>query len=244
MAGLVDVLFPPRCPACGRDGWPLCRDCTSGVGVITPPICRRCGRPTEVPLERCRDCPPPVIERVRAPFLYEGPVSRAIKAMKFSGWHTLARYLGDAMAAVVDGPADAVTWVPLSRRRRARRGFDQAELLARAVGRKMGLPPVGTLRRVRDTRAQARLTAADRRSALRGAFGVVRAPPPRVLLVDDVLTTGSTAASCAEALKGAGAVSVALLVAARSLNGPIPRRCYGAVPPDPPVQRSGTPVYH
>jgi ComF family protein len=244
MARLVDVLFPPKCPACGRDGWPLCPDCTARVGVITPPICRRCGRPTEARVERCRDCPPAAIDRVRAPFLYEGPMSRAIKAMKFSGWHALARHLGDAMAAVADRPADAVTWVPLSRRRRARRGFDQAELLARAVARRTGLPRMGCLRRVRDTRAQARLAAADRRSALREAFAVVRAPPPRVLLVDDVLTTGSTAAACAESLKEAGARSVTLLAAARSLSGPIPSRCYAVAPSGAPVEPSGTPVYH
>jgi ComF family protein len=240
VTGLVDVLFPPRCPACGANGWPLCRDCTTGVGVITPPICRRCGRPTETPVEGCPDCPPPAIDRVRTPFLYDGPVSKAIKAMKFSGWHALARHLGDAMAILVDRPIDAVTWVPLSRRRRARRGFDQAEVLARVVARRAGLPGVRLLRRVRDTRAQARLVGSDRRSALRGAFAAVGTPSPRVLLVDDVLTTGSTASACAEALRSAGARSVAVLAAARSLNGPVPSRCYGV--PDGPLERSAAPV--
>jgi ComF family protein len=241
VAGILDVLFPPRCPACGAEGWPLCRECTTGVGVITPPICRRCGRPTEASVEACRDCPPPAIDWVRAPFLYEGPVSRAIKAMKFSGWHALARHLGDAMAVLVERPIDAVTWVPLSRRRRARRGFDQAELLARAVSRRTGLPGVRLLRRVRDTRAQARLVGPDRRSALRGAFAVVGTPPPRVLLVDDVLTTGSTASACAEALRVAGARSVSVLAAARSLGGPVPARCYGG--PGGPLERPAAPVY-
>jgi ComF family protein len=241
MARLVDVLFPPRGPACGGDGWPLCRDCTARVGVITPPICRRCGRPTEARVERCRDCPPAVIDRVRAPFLYEGPMSRAIKAMKFSGWHALARHLGDAMAVLIDHPIDAVTWVPLSRRRRARRGFDQAELLARAVARRAGLPRVRLLSRLRDTRAQARLVGSDRRSALRGAFAAVGTQPPAVLLGDDVLTTGSTASACAEALRSAGARSVSVLAAARSLNGPVPARCYGV--PDGPLERPAAPVY-
>ena len=175
----------------------------------------------------CGDCPPSPIAAARAAFLYEGPVAAAIRGMKFSGWHGLARHLAGAMVEVLEFSADVVTWVPLSSRRRARRGFDQAELLARAVAARSRLPAVRLLRRVRETRAQARLTGPDRRRALVGAFASVRAPPPRVLLVDDVLTTGSTAAACGEVLRAEGARRVMLLTAARSLGGPIPARCYG-----------------
>lgn len=175
----------------------------------------------------CRDCPPQPVAVARAPFLYEGPIAAAIRGMKFSGWHGLARHLAGAMVEVLELSADVVTWVPLSSRRRARRGFDQAELLARAVAARSGLPVARLLRRVRETRAQARLTGPDRRRALAGAFASVRAPPERVLLVDDVLTTGSTAAACAEVLREAGARRVMVLTAARSLGGPAPRRCYG-----------------
>jgi ComF family protein len=195
--------------------------------VITPPLCRTCGRPVEAAVGACGDCPPPTVDRVRSPFVYEGPVARAIKSMKFSGWHALAGHLAGAMAEVLELPADAVTWVPLSARRRARRGFDQAELLARAVAKRRGLPVGRLLRRVRDTRAQARLAGVDRRAALGDAFVSVRAPPPRTLLVDDVLTTGSTAAACADVLKAAGGREVLVLTAARSLGGPIPERCQG-----------------
>lgn len=237
MAALTDVLFPPRCPACGGEGWPLCADCVADVAVITPPWCRRCGRPTEVPVDRCRDCPPGPIDSVRAAFVYEGPVARAIKAMKFSGWHALAGHVGRAMAAASGRQADVVTWVPLSRRRRSRRGFDQAELLARAVARATGIPAARLLRRVRDTRAQARLAAADRRSALRGAFAAARPAPPHVLLVDDVVTTGSTAAACAAVLRSAGAGRVDVLAAARSLGGPIPDR--SRAPPEERMEGRG-----
>jgi ComF family protein len=167
------------------------------------------------------------VAAARAPFLYEGPVAAAIRGMKFSGWHALARHLAGAMVEVLDLAADVVTWVPLSRRRRARRGFDQAELLARAVARRSGIPVARLLLRVRETRAQARLTGADRRRALAGAFASVRDPPWRVLLVDDVLTTGSTAAACAEVLQESGARRVVVLTAGRSLGGPVPARCYG-----------------
>jgi ComF family protein len=198
--------------------------------VVTQPWCERCGRPWEEPLGACADCPPPAIDVARAPFLYDGPVARAIKAMKFTGAHALAPHLASAMAEVVpSGRHDLVTWVPLSRRRRARRGFDQAEMLARALARRLGLGSGRLLLRRRDSSSQARRSGAERRAALRDAFRARESPPPRVLLVDDVLTTGSTAAACAETLKLAGAERVSLVTAARSLGGPIPSRCLGLV---------------
>jgi predicted amidophosphoribosyltransferase len=112
-----------------------------------------------------------------------------------------------------------VAWVPLARRRKAERGFDQAQVLARTVGREMGLPVGGLLRRVVATTPQAKRDAAARRAAMRGSFAIRgRATvPPHVLLVDDVLTTGATAAACAEALRAGGASQVTLVVAARTL---------------------------
>ncbi|HJV04225.1 MAG TPA: ComF family protein, partial [Actinomycetota bacterium] len=124
-------------------------------------------------------------------------------------------------------PVEAVSWVPLSRRRRARRGFDQAEALARAVAPRLGLPAIPLLERIRDTPAQARRRGRDRRGSLHEAFRAMSSAPDRVLLVDDVLTTGATAAACAAALKRAGARRVSVLTAARSVGGPLPGRCFG-----------------
>ena len=233
MGALLDLLFPPRCAACGDAGWPLCRGCTDRVGVISAPWCERCGRPWEEAAPSCADCPPGSIGAARAPFLYDGPLARAIRGMKFSGWHAVGASLAGGMAEVAADllPADLVTWVPLSRRRRARRGFDQAEVLARAAAAILGVPVRSLLVRARDTRAQARQTGPERRRALQDAFAARATVEGTVLLIDDVLTTGATASACARALRRAGAGPVHLLTAARSLGGPVPARCLGSGSP-------------
>jgi ComF family protein len=237
---LLDLFLPLRCAGCGRGPWPFCAACADDIGTITPPLCRRCGRPWPGPVEHCRDCPGAEIDSARSAFLYEGPVRSALHRLKFSGWRTVAEALGAAMATVHTAQVDVVTWVPLGPRRRAQRGYDQALALARVVGGRLGLPVAPLVRRVRDTDPQARRTASERRQAMRGAFsasgpGRARPPPPRrVLLVDDVLTTGATAAECASALLEAGvASSVALLTAARAISGAIPARCYARRDPRP-----------
>jgi ComF family protein len=197
------------------------------MAVVGPPLCLRCGRPAQEEVRRCRDCPPGTIEIARAPLLYEGPVRSALHRLKFSGWRAVAEALASAMAVVSEFEADAVTWVPLSPARRARRGFDQARALAVTVAARLELPAVPLLTRTADTPPQARRSAAERRRAMRGAFRPSgRSPPPNVLLVDDVLTTGATAAECAAVLRSAGAARVGLLTAARALSGPVPARCY------------------
>ena len=185
-------------------------------------------------MRSCADCPPRPIHAARAPFVYEGPVSRAIRALKFSGWRALAPSLAAAMVEAfelhpVEGFApDAVTWVPLAPRRRGARGFDQAEILAAFVASKLGLDTAPLLGRVHDTTAQATRTGRQRRASLREAFAPRGRAPPSVLLVDDVLTTGVTAAACAAALKRGGARRVVVLTAARSCRGAVPARCYGS----------------
>ena len=179
-------------------------------------------------MDTCGDCPPPGITRARAPFLYQGPVADMIRALKFRGWGWVARSLGGAMAhALGSESASVATWVPLARRRRAARGFDQAELLARVAGRRLDLPTARLLHRARETGSQARRAGRERRVAVHGTFRTRGPVPASVLLVDDVLTTGATAAACAAALRQAGARRVVLLTAARSLGTGVPGRCFG-----------------
>lgn len=208
------------------------------MALLDPPGCVRCGRPLEVAVERCVDCPPVAVTWARSPFLYEGPVRRALMRMKFAGLRStadafapwcvwaLARSPPDRPPPAVTGTPVVLTWVPLARGRRRTRGYDQAEALARAIGRITRWPVRRLLERTVETAAQARRPGRERRRALRGAFGIVATPPELVVLVDDVLTSGATAASCAEALRAGGARRVGLVCAARALGGPVPARCY------------------
>jgi competence protein ComFC len=132
--------------------------------------------------------------------------------------------VGEALAAAVAAlgppPADGVTWVPLARRRRAERGFDQARVLAQALARELELPAVALLRRTSATAPQSRRTRQERLLAMSGAFAPLsrRPPPARVLLVDDVLTTGATASACAAVLSEAGAREIHVATACRSFT--------------------------
>ena len=151
---------------------------------------------------------------------YEGTLRQLIHLFKYSRMKPLAKPLAEYLAAALprDQRFDIVVPMPLHWRRRWQRGFNQSELLARVTARRSGIPMVNAVRRVRATESQAGLSNAQRRENVSGAFRVKdggRVQGLRVLLIDDVMTTGATAAACAQALKRAGAKSVALLALAR-----------------------------
>ncbi len=225
MGVVLDLLFPRRCAACGAGPWPFCDHCRAELVVLAPPWCARCGAPSLSPVADCGDCPPPPLASARAPFRFEGPARRAVHRLKFGGRRDVAEALAGAVAALgPPPPVDVVTWVPLTRSRLAERGFDQARAIATPLGRRLGIPVAGLLRRPaargdRGSRSsQARRRSSERRTAVLGAFEAVRSSPARVALVDDVLTTGATAAACAEALHAAGAQQVHLVAAARAVR--------------------------
>ena len=148
---------------------------------------------------------------------YEGVLRELIHLYKYGRVRTLARPLSGLLAQALprDEAFDAAVPVPLYWRRRLQRGFNQAELLARDLSRRTGIPVVRALGRLRPTPAQAGLSNSARRQNVSQAFRARSVRGKRILLIDDVMTTGATAASCAVALKQAGARRVALLTVAR-----------------------------
>jgi ComF family protein len=208
---LTSTLVPPRCVLCGGRGqlgnelW----------GLDLCPYCEAaCPRPTD-------GASPAGLEAVRALFLYEDPVDQLITGLKFRGELACGRVLGTLLArrVLADGSRlpQALVPLPLHAARYRERGFNQAAVLAAHVGSRTGVPVDNRLlRRVRATAPQTTLTAAQRRRNCEGAFSIVpgRHVPARIALLDDVLTTGSTAAAAAAALRAGGARHVELWVCA------------------------------
>jgi ComF family protein len=159
---------------------------------------------------------------VRIIYLFEGPLRTAVHLLKYRKVRRLARPLGELLLKeLVLHPLafDAIAAVPLHADRQSERGFNQAEALADEVARATGVPTLtANLRRVRATEQQARLDIRARAANVEGAFAWVgcQPPPPRVLLIDDVLTTGATMGACASALRMAGAQEIYALALARS----------------------------
>lgn len=240
----LDLVFPACCPVCeaslgeGRRD-PLCGACWNGIVRIEPPLCSRCGAgihvegpesaaptpersPTLGVARECGACAiaPAAFDWARAAALYAGPLREAIQRFKFGRRVALARPLAalvvEQCAAAV--PAGAVIVpVPLGRERERERGFNQAALLAERVAHALQAPwRPRWLARSRATAPQTALSANERRDNVRGAFvASTAAAGADVVVVDDVLTTGATAAECARALRAAGARSVGVLVVAR-----------------------------
>ena len=233
---LLDLVFPNRCAACGLDlagGGLFCAQCSSGVALVSGPVCPRCGGARE-PGDRPGPCPVcrarrPAFSRARAVAWYQGPLGQALRRFKYNrrwrlGPH-LARLLADAAPPDMLDGVDLVVPVPLHRWRLARRGFNQALVLARTLCRERGLAcRPDLLARRRYTRPQVGLDNASRRRNVAGAFAVPRArraalAGARVLLVDDVYTTGATLSECAATLLAAGAERVDALTLVRA-GGP------------------------
>jgi len=231
LAGLSDLLMPPVClvcrtPVAGHDA--LCAGCWREIDFIRPPLCDRLGIPlpfdTGAPMvSAAAAADPPAYDRARAVAAHDGAMRTLVHALKFHDRHDVRRLLGrwlvEAGRELLED-AEIVVPVPLARRRLLMRRFNQAAVLAREVARLTGLgfEPL-VLARTRATASQVGLARAARRKNVAGAFSVPHRAVDRVrgrnvLLIDDVITTGSTAAACARTLKRAGAERVDVLALA------------------------------
>lgn len=200
MASLIAWLFPSPCAVCGRGatGW-----------------CARClARAPRAPAA----APPAGLDSWVVPFAYEGAIREVVTGIKYRNRRAVLDALAGAIVERLDVrvPVDAVTWVPTTAERRRQRGFDHAQLLARAVGRRLGVPAVRLLRRV-DATAQTGLTAAARRVGPLFAAAARDRVPGTVLLVDDVSTTGTSLTNAARVLRAQGCKWVIGAVVARAL---------------------------
>ena len=220
---ILDLIFPPRCGGCDTAGSLWCDDCQTRVQPIAARTCARCGQP-DVRTDVCAACSssPPTIDSIRSFTLFDGRIRHAIHAFKYRRMAALAEPLGDMLAHYwlkSPTPANAIVPVPLHAVRQRERGYNQADLLARRLGRATGLPVYSNaLRRVRATASQMTLNAAERKGNVAQAFvcDTDKLHAGNVLLVDDVCTTGATLDACAVALKAAGAAQVHGLTLART----------------------------
>ncbi|MCM1192300.1 MAG: ComF family protein [Butyrivibrio sp.] len=218
---VLQAVYPRRCPVCddivGRRGEKICLKCMDRLKLLTPPWCMRCGKKTEEGQEYCGDCREKahLFERGRALYEYDS-AAEPIYRFKYGGRREYAEFFGEQLADYLGDyirglQPDGFVPIPLHRRRRAVRGYNQAELLADAVGRRMGIPVYSHLLvRTRNTTPQKKLNREERQNNLKRAFNIPKndVKLKTILVFDDIYTTGATIDEAARALRAAGAERV------------------------------------
>lgn len=216
---LLDLLYPPSCVNCKTTNEWLCQDCLKRIAFITPPVCERCGTSIStdgLPLcVQCKNNPLQSTDGIRSASYYEdNPIRPAIHFLKYRNHRGLASILGKMLIDAYrcyNLNLDVIVPVPLHASRLRERGYNQSQLLANEVGIFFDLPvDTDTLQRVRKTKSQMELEGNERRQNVLDAFACrsKKLAGQRVLLIDDVYTTGSTLDACASALKEGGVASV------------------------------------
>jgi predicted amidophosphoribosyltransferase len=215
---LLDLLLPRRCVVCSVPGPTACERCTASLPRLVGTLCARCGAPVAWPVERCRECAGRrlAFASARAAVEYDAAVRALVSAWKERGLRGLAAFAASVVEEVVTPPsAQLITFVPPDGDRSLKRGHHPPARLARELGERWGLPVEALVGRTRPLRPQRGLPRDERRRNVRGAF---RADETRgrLVLVDDVYTTGATVSAAASALRAAGATRVDIVTFARA----------------------------
>lgn len=215
---VVDLVYPARCAGCGHRGDWVCGACQQKTLTIEPPWCQRCGSGSSMPC-RCNELSSD-LDLVRSVAFYDGWLRSAISSFKYEGERARAEHLGLLAIPLLAefSPPITLVPVPLHRSRQRRRGYNQAELLAVVIGRAAGFQVDKVVQRAVATRQQVGLSADERATNVKGAFALATGAAihgRRFVLIDDVMTTGSTLGACAESLKSGGASWVGAVTIAR-----------------------------
>ena len=222
----VDWIYPPTCIGCGRINQRFCEECQSQIEYIQGQLCPKCGEPSKHK-DLCNSCKadPPCFESLRGIAHYAGPIRQCVIKLKYDSDYALAEFLAEMMIHEIHKlgwDLELVTSVPLSKLKHQERGYNQANLLARPIAYALRVPfKPDAITRSKDTRSQVGLSAFERAENLKNAFSadsqIVR--KKRILIIDDVTTTGTTINECSRALLSSGANCVFGMTLARPLLG-------------------------
>jgi ComF family protein len=221
----VDWIYPPVCAGCGIPGEVWCAACQKSIKKINDNICDRCGYPGKFDLGECPGCDKhdPQYTKIRSCGVYQGSLKEAIHSLKYQSNLALGYFLSEILEAKLrneNWDIDLVVPVPLSKGRQKERGYNQAALLAHPLAKRMDIHyDSRSLTRQKYTESQVHLSAEERSRNMADAFSIKPSvwTGKRVLIIDDVITTGSTINECARAIKEGGAVDVYGLSIARAI---------------------------
>lgn len=233
---VLGFFYPEVCELCRMsragpvDGY-VCTGCQSRARFVRPPFCKQCGRPFEGDITTAFECDNCQNEKLyfseaRSAVIFDGPVQEALHRYKYKRALWVEPFLAKLMVAAIDGEVRSEDWdlivpVPLHRARQNEREFNQAEYLAKHLARHSGIPMnARLLKRVENTSSQTRLSREERHANVRNAFQMRTENVPagkRILVFDDVMTTGATTNACAKVLMNAGASRVGVWTLARGI---------------------------
>ena len=222
LTGLIDLLYPPRCPICDEvlvPGRKICLACEKKITRMKEPVCKRCGKQLDdMCREYCMDCSRKThrYTQGKAVFVYQGEIRQSMYRFKYANRREYADfYAGEAAELyrkwITDHDIEVIVPIPMYAGKQRRRGYNQAEVFARALGRELDIPvDAGLVRRVRNTTPQKKLNDKERKANLKNAFQLTAdiVKYKRVVLVDDIYTTGSTMDEVSKVLKASGVENI------------------------------------